>query len=315
MESSHAIAGRHYPGRITFVKEGCIGLFDSIVRNFPEIVITYDNSPVGQNLVLLKGAFLNTGTKDITKEMVAERLTIALPPEYAWLTARVGGASPEVTGAISRSEDRSKLSFDLGLFRCGEYIRFEALAEVPVPSGKQGGSASDNLKKALSFEHRIADTRKIDSREISISDYRRKRIWIQVGVLAAQAIATTFLLAMEFRTGDPLQAGDLQFWLTADNSKTVLVSVTPIANGNLRLRGVKEKFETVMPVEEFFYRRKWKPTITKCYCGIASVLMFVAIILLSSGLAAALLRSLRRESRLRSVLALSRTAEGVTAAA
>ena len=26
---------RRYPGRITFVKESCIGLFESIVRNLP----------------------------------------------------------------------------------------------------------------------------------------------------------------------------------------------------------------------------------------------------------------------------------------
>ena len=105
----YAIVGRRYPGRISFVQEDCIGLFDSIVRNFPEIVISYQNNPVGENLVLLKGAFLNTGTKDITKEMVAGELTLVLPKGYNWLTARIVAATPDVVSGITHSTDRSKL--------------------------------------------------------------------------------------------------------------------------------------------------------------------------------------------------------------
>ena len=64
---------QRYPGRITFVKETCIGLFDSLVRNLPELSIQYDNEPVGENLVLLKGFILNTGTKDINVSESAVR--------------------------------------------------------------------------------------------------------------------------------------------------------------------------------------------------------------------------------------------------
>jgi hypothetical protein len=101
----YAIVGRRYPGRISFIQEDCIGLFDSIVRNFPEIVISYKNTPVGKDLVLLKGAFLNTGTKDVTKEMVAVPLTVALPAAHHWLTARVVAASMDVISSITHHDD------------------------------------------------------------------------------------------------------------------------------------------------------------------------------------------------------------------
>ena len=44
-----------YPGRVTFIQETCIGLFDSIVKNLPSLAITYNNSAIAPRLVLLKG--------------------------------------------------------------------------------------------------------------------------------------------------------------------------------------------------------------------------------------------------------------------
>jgi hypothetical protein len=36
---------RGYQGRLTYVEGSCIGLFDSIIRNLPEIDIRYAGSP------------------------------------------------------------------------------------------------------------------------------------------------------------------------------------------------------------------------------------------------------------------------------
>ena len=41
---------QRYPGRIAFVKETCIGLFDVLVRNLPELSILYEDKPVSENL-------------------------------------------------------------------------------------------------------------------------------------------------------------------------------------------------------------------------------------------------------------------------
>src|ERR1035438_9026699 len=124
------IVRRRYPGQLTYIKESNIGLFDSIVKNLPELSVLYNNAPVGQGLVLIKGAILNTGSKDITNEMVEQKLTFALPEGFRWLTAKVVGNSGNVVGAID-IQDRS-LVFTTGLFRCNEFIRFQAIAEIPV---------------------------------------------------------------------------------------------------------------------------------------------------------------------------------------
>lgn len=83
---------RHrYPGQLTYVKESNIAPFDSIVRNLPELAVFYNDAPVGEGLVLVKGAILNSGRKDITDSMVEQKLTFVLPSGFRWLTAKLVG--------------------------------------------------------------------------------------------------------------------------------------------------------------------------------------------------------------------------------
>jgi hypothetical protein len=116
-----ALRKHRYPASITFVKESSIGLFESIVRNLPELDVLYNHKPVSENLVLLKGAFLNTGTKDITEDMVETKLTIKLPDGYRWLTAKPVLSSPNITPTLKIQDSCFKdLEFTFRLFRCDE---------------------------------------------------------------------------------------------------------------------------------------------------------------------------------------------------
>jgi hypothetical protein len=253
----YAIVGRRYPGRITFIREDCIGLFDSIIRNFPEIIISYQNNPVGQNLVLVKGAFLNTGTKDITEEMAAIPLTVVLPVGYRWLTARVVAASADSAPVIGLSTDKSRLAFDLGLFRCGEYLRFEALAEVPAEETVGKDNSAQRLQRALAFEHRIADTRKVDTTEIVMKASRRRSALQSAFMMSLNVVMSAAMLVWLLFFSNPSLEGNLQFWYAPDKSKSALVTITPRSDGKLHLKGVTEKFDAVVPVETFWVRLLW----------------------------------------------------------
>lgn len=44
--SIYLVKVRRYPGHLTFIQEQIIGLFDSIVKNFPQISITYDTKNI-----------------------------------------------------------------------------------------------------------------------------------------------------------------------------------------------------------------------------------------------------------------------------
>jgi hypothetical protein len=136
---------RRYTAQITFIKEDSLGLFDSIVKNLPELAVLYRDNPVSQGLVLLKGFLLNTGAKDITEPMVEEPLSIKLPEGFQWLTGRVVSASSKVQAKVNVKP--SELTLQTGLFRCNEHIRFEALAEVPIEEGETATENQDMGKK------------------------------------------------------------------------------------------------------------------------------------------------------------------------
>ena len=116
------------PGEITFIEEEFIPLFDSIVKNISDLKITYLNDPVKPNLYLLKGALINTGKKDISADMVEDNIKMELPVNYKWLTAKVISRAKNVNAEVD-VKSNTELEFNFGLFKTGEFLRFQALYE------------------------------------------------------------------------------------------------------------------------------------------------------------------------------------------
>ena len=191
-----------YPGRITYVKEQTIELFDSIGKNLPDLSITYKNQKVKENLVLINGAFLNTGKIDISPSLAETPITMSLPKEFKWLTAKVVSTSKDLTAKLD-FKDENNVILTPSLFRCGEYIRIQALAEVPMPIDNEDTSKEikmgKHLEKALSFTHRIMNTRKIDQRKINDQDVYKKAkrssiILLSASIAAILVLGVTFLI-------------------------------------------------------------------------------------------------------------------------
>lgn len=167
---------RAYPGEITFLHDRSIRLFDDITGSLPQVTVSYKGEPVKKNLTLIKGFLVNTGTKDITKEMVETPLTFELVDGYRWLEASAKFSS--------NLEERAKIinskivEFSLGLFRYDEFLRFEGLIEVS--EGKKWGGT-------IMTHHRIADTADIKWKKVPekperlIKDFR---FWLIVCFLS-----------------------------------------------------------------------------------------------------------------------------------
>jgi hypothetical protein len=216
-----------YPGKVTFIMEQRLGLYESILANFPELEITYETKPVSRQIVLLKGAFLNSGSKDIVPDMVEQPISMTLPDGYRWLKAKVVHTSPSISAKVNVCN--SKLEFEFSLFRCREFIRFEALAEAPGEDVV--GDSLDvaaKLEEALFFTHRISDTSREQINIQTYINYKSRllrsavgwilcvgpfflwfnlseflfpnhwRIWYMIVVAIFLSIATTFLFLYLF---------------------------------------------------------------------------------------------------------------------
>lgn len=241
---------RRYPGQITFLQETSIALFDEIVKNLPELKVLYKDQLVGEGLVLLKGALLNTGSKDITPEMVAENITMSVPECYKWITAKLVAHSPKMQCSIDVKPQA--LIFNTGLLRCNEYLRFEALAEVPIKKKDEHNhnqDAGERLKKIIKFNHRIADTQKIISDElmpITRGKRQLKRFASMVGVAVLGLIVMVFIPMIQ---GWPAK---VQYRIPSESGE-IEVKADYKIDGNVRLKGIKQKdYKKIMSVEEFF---------------------------------------------------------------
>lgn len=250
-----------YPGAITFIKEQSIGLFDAIAKDLPELSIEYKKSPVSKNLVLLKGALLNSGKLDISPLTIEKPLTVELPNGYQWLEANIIGASNNVNASIAIN-DANELHIDTGLFRCGEFIRFQALAEVPVDEKDKSlghSELGDSLESTMKFLHRIANTGKVIRAEVEAVDRKKiiRKILIPtiVGVVGAIALASSFF----FKGID----GKLVYSYELSENEYADVTIKPKSDGMLKVKGVDIEIDKILKAEQFFKHIKGFPTVEK----------------------------------------------------
>ncbi len=242
---------RRYPGEISFVRDPYLGLFESIVKNLPELSVQYDGNPVSQGLVLIKGALLNSGSKDITDQMVEGRLEFLLPEKYRWVTAKIVGTSPNVKASVAT--DGQTMSFVTGLFRCTEFIRFQAIVEVPLAEHgdkKTAESVEEQLDKAITIKHRIADTKSVLVVDLPSSRLGKRRVGRYFAVSVGLTLVVLITSLIVLFTGLP---ADIHYTIQGTNGVPTEVALKPRLDGSVRLKGINDKYSKKMPIAEFFH--------------------------------------------------------------
>ena len=265
---------RRYPGQVTLVEELCLGLFDTIVKNLAGLAVSFKDQPVSEGLVLLKGAFLNTGSKDITREMVAEPISMSLPEGFKWVAAELVSESPKVECGVKIKPQ--SLEFQTGLLRRGEFVRFEALAEVPI-SGLNGADHRDigeELRGQVVVKHRIADTAEVVRRRLPIIS-RRHWLWHFADGAVLSAFVVT-VVTIRLLTGWP---SEVRFRVPSE-SGPIGVTADYQLDGTVRLKGAESPdFSMTMPAQDFFKMQGLEPYVVPAIQK-SSVFLFLGIVLL-----------------------------------
>lgn len=298
------IIRRRYPGQITFVKETSLALFDSLAKNFPELSVNYQTKPVSEGIVFLKGALLNTGAKDIDEIMVKENISINLPDNFKWLSAKVISTSPRLQANTNVSENT--INIHTGLFRCKEFIRFEALAEVPITETKKGKkpiTLEDKLGNAIRIAHRITDTQKVLIKDLPNPEKGSKRSKsLLFLVILSMIVLISVPLSFHFR-GWPVET---HYIMKGKKDVNIEVKVLSIRNGKVRIKGVKnKKFRKTMLEDDFLNQQELIPILAP-EPGIKFLVPVLVIYVLFPGILWILTYREQREGRkLRKLLSIS----------
>lgn len=282
--SVYLVVRRRYTNRLTFLIEKEISLFDDIVRNLPELSVTYNGAPVSENLVLLKGVILNLGDRDITPEMVSKPLEVVVPEGFAWRTAKVVASSEDVK-ATTAINDCQRLALGLGLFRRNEYLALEAVAEVssavPISGAKQPQRL--RLSSQLTFQHRIADTAAVEVRPFPVPATRRLRF-----VAFIISIYILLISLLPYFSRYVFKDGEFRYVATI-GGRPVELQARPSSDGTIKLREPDGDFREEVNLAGFKQmvqgavivpRGEWKFFfyIVVGLCLLASPIYFVLVI-------------------------------------
>lgn len=218
---------------ITFALDQVIALTDDITQNFPDLTVQFRNQPVSDNLVLLKGYFINTGKKDISREMTEQQITLNVPVEFEWVECKVVKCSPSLK-ADAHIHGKAEIRLETGLWKVKEFFRFEALAKVPVvkvdPDNLPTDYPTRRLMRALTFSHRIADSKEIHETRIPrFTTGRTRRQVFGIPLLGMSSRASLVSAGVAALLGAALWAGgfflpdkSIGYQITLDGQEHVL---------------------------------------------------------------------------------------------
>ena len=253
---SLALRKRKYPGEISFIKDRSIRLFDEIVGSIGALSLNYKGAPIANNIELVKGHLFNSGSKDISHEMVATPLSAHLPNGYKWLEANIISCSDKLKATV-QIESEKKLKFDLGLFRCGEYITFEALSEVPEKLGDTNTDDNEirEISEVITWDHRIMDTKRIKNKYIPAVLLPNNKLMKASKILQHLTMLLVIVLTILFFTSYPILTHHIQYKINIGNS-TIFAKIFPKDEGILKVKGVNNDYESTVTTENFI---KLKP--------------------------------------------------------
>lgn len=152
---------------IIFLKNSCISLFKTIVRNLDDLEINFQGKKIDENLIIFRGTFFNNGNVDIDKSIIHKPLEIELPDNYSWVRHKIISASEGLN--VELTLNGNKLIFDWDLFKEGEYITFDSLVEYKSNTDEEEPyfDISTGLLKKIIFNHRITNLKHVN-KEVSI---------------------------------------------------------------------------------------------------------------------------------------------------
>ncbi len=229
---------------VSYLQVSLIALFRAIVKDIASIRILYKDAPVDPGLFLLRAAVFNTGSNDVDKSRVYDKLNLQFPKQYKLVECNVEESSTRAT--IAQVGNGIEFSWDL--LKREEFIAFKALLKLDPEhysegslTGKAGQSLFDHLFQNIRLSHRILDLDKVKKKKASEFDLAFTRFHRFQRILLA-ASAALLLLSMGLfafanqntKIGYRYRTNDGQTIIadfTVDRNNVITVSQT---NGQLR---------------------------------------------------------------------------------
>lgn len=138
---------------------------------FPDFKLHFAGEALADNVMVLKGGFMNTGKNDIDGLKGENDIKMILPKECKIKAITVSPSTDGLTITATKDDEKDNiLSFGISeIFKTDEYFRYTAIVEM--------SNGFKDISEAIEYHHRIKDTSKIYNLNIGErrSPVKRKR--------------------------------------------------------------------------------------------------------------------------------------------
>lgn len=124
-------------------------------NEFPEFQLHYGGEELADNVMVLKGGFINTGRNDINALKGDADIKLILPDECKIKAFTISSSTEDLIVSVNKDNEKENiLNFGVSeIFKTDEFFKYTAIVETP--------KEIETLHSGLKFRHRISNTDKI----------------------------------------------------------------------------------------------------------------------------------------------------------
>lgn len=228
---------------ITLIENRNFIIDPSLSNRVEGLSISYKDRPIENWLLYYQVTITNSGTKDISRNEVVAPLTLAMPDNVKLISCKVFDQSKDLESFVSLKDNAIIVKWDL--FKIGEYIRLDIVADYDSSLGEYKYDRQSLLSKITYNKSRILD---LKIQKTNIRNYEiflralKSMVFMCLIPIMLSAIINRHETVKEFivatKTGD--MCGQLEF-----STDSVIVEGKGTVGYPVVINGIQEKEKDV----------------------------------------------------------------------
>lgn len=218
---------------------------------FPNFKLHFGDDVLAENVMVLKGGFMNVGRNDITGLKGENDIKLILPDGCSVKAFTISPSTEDLEVTANRDNEKANiLNFGVSeIFKTDEYFKYTAIIET--------SKEIKSLDSVLNFSHRLSNTEKIRNTYIGLqrNEFRKKfyKVFIFFMVLAMLLTAVIFSYQkLSYKIYKKANNQEMKIYIDANSNLYVDEGLTiPFISGNKISTDELEKEYKIVPVTTF----------------------------------------------------------------
>ncbi len=238
---------------------------------FPDFKLHFGDDALAENVMVLKGGFMNTGRNDINGLKGKNDIKLILPDECKIKAFTISPSTEDLMVTVNKDNEKENiLNFGISeIFKADEYFKYTVIVET--------SKEIETLHSELKFRHRISNTDKIKNKYIGIqSNSKNSNFWaISFVILFILFLGIPLIyIKLPYKIYQKSSGKEVNMYIDLNSRIYVNEGIPiPYVSGTIISSDEFEKHYKIVPITDF----KWGRIMT-----IRTISFFLLILVFSS---------------------------------